>query len=313
MIARGAPDCLHAFRRPRYPPRSPRSPPPVTGLDALAMPCSWAARPSSASPDSDDRTERLWRTRGGTSGLAPGPSANRERSARRPGCHAGRGCVPNADGHGCQVSALHQECVDVPRCELLDEGRTKGCQRVEWVAIGVPQGEPAPRMSRVSLEVASSQVSPISFDPRWMVRIMSPRRSGAESGCHGSLSRQTGQRACMRPLWVTTVAPVAPHGSYRISLNGYASRLAAYRNPMAPLTVARSPASRRHRRRTTRRRSARRSNVSFATPSRTNAQNGSTGWSSGVHGGRKWSRTFGPPGRATGVPPLEDGPDGHIG
>ena len=32
--------------------------------------------------------------------------------------------------------------------------------------------------------------------------------------------------------------------------------------------------------------------MSFATASRTNAQNGSTGCNSGVQGGRKWSRTL---------------------
>ena len=48
-------------------------------------------------------------------------------------------------------------------------------------------------------------------------------------------------------------------GSYRLALNIYRSRRMAQWNPMAPSTVARSPASRRHRRRTTRRRSASRS------------------------------------------------------
>ena len=61
---------------------------------------------------------------------------------------------------------------------------------------------------------------------------------------------------------------------------------------MAPFTVARSAARRRHLRRTTRRRSASRSNVSLATASRTNAQNGSTGCNSGVQGGRKGSTTL---------------------
>ncbi len=62
---------------------------------------------------------------------------------------------------------------------------------------------------------------------------------------------------------------------YRRALILYRSRRIAQRNPIAPRTVARSSANRRHRRRTSRRRSASRSSVSFSTAYRINTQNGS--------------------------------------